>query len=121
MLSPLCFKILGSDPFQLSPSALRFFLRLLADRDLTKYTILSTVQLCELYGLSASSIWSFITELVQVGILEEGPAGRVPRTRHRVQTYRIRPAYLLTPEQLEDYFRETRERQERETMVPILP
>jgi hypothetical protein len=118
MLSPLAFKVL-SDPDRISSTALRFFLRLLADRDLTKYSILSTVQLGNLYGLSSVTLWKFITELVQVGILEEGPVGRIPQTRHRVQTYRIRPAYLLTLENLEEYFRETQERQERETMVPV--
>jgi len=118
MVNTLCFKVL-SDPDRISSPALRFFLRLLADRDLTKYTILSTVQLGNLYGLSSASLWNYITELVQGGILEEGPTGRIPQTRHRVQTYRIRPAYLLTPENLEEYFRETQERQERETMVPV--
>jgi hypothetical protein len=113
MLSLTAMRLL-SDPEMVSHTALRLFLRLCCDYDLARFKVLNTNHLMVDYGLSKPEISKSITQLVALGILERGPLSKRPV---RLNTYRIRPVYLLSPEELALHFQETRERRERETLT----
>lgn len=113
MLSFTAMRLL-SDPEMVSHTALRLFLRLCCDYDLTKFKALNANHLMADYGLSRPEISKSISQLVALGILERGPLSKRPV---RLNTYRIRLVYLLSREELEQHFQETKERRERETLV----
>jgi hypothetical protein len=113
MLSPMCFRILA-DPDKVKVKTLRFFLRIAFDFDLTTYRAISMPNLVALYpDMSRFDISKAVSRLVAVGILEPGPYTR----KGKLNTYRIHSSCLLSPEDLQTFFRETRERAERETLV----
>lgn len=113
MLNITAFRLLA-DPDRVPTVTLRLFLRLVADCDLTKFKVLNVHRLVETYGISRVDAVKSLSALVAIGILEEGPKLKM---RGRFNGYRIRPAYLLSPDDLREFFRENRERQERETMA----
>lgn len=114
MLNVAAFRIL-SDPDRVPTFTLRLFLRLICDCDLTVWRVLNVHRLVEAYSLSRVEVLKSIATLVALGLLEEGPKLK----RGRFNSYRIRPGYLLSPDDLREFFRETAERRERETMQPL--
>lgn len=117
MLNHICLRLI-SDPENITTAELRFFLRLLADVDLTRYRALHMQRLLDTYApMMAESISSAISKLVSLGILEEGPQGKIRGKQMRLNTYRIRPAYLASPASMLEWFRECREREEREVLL----
>lgn len=117
MLNHVCLRLI-SDPDNLMFSELRFFLRLLADYDLSRFRCLHMQRLLANYGMrSEVTITETISKLVSLGILEEGPQGKIRGKREKLNTYRIRPAYLVSPASMLDWFRECREREEREALL----
>lgn len=118
MLNVTAFRLL-SDPERVTTTALRLFLRLCCDYDLTQYRAIVASQLVQSYDLSYPAIFEALSLLVSVGILEEGPVMRRPRSTSLVSTYRVRAAFLLSKEDRKEHYRELRERQERETMIPV--
>lgn len=120
MLNHVCLRII-SDPDRLTTAELRFFLRLLADVDLTRYKALHMQRLVQRYPMSPEAISNAIAKLVSLGILEEGPQGKIRGRKHKLNTYRVRPAYLVSPELMLEWFRECREREEREALLTTNP
>ena len=117
MLNHVCLRLI-SDPDQLIVTELRFFLRLIADYDLSRFRCLHMQHLLANYGMSSEvTISTTISKLVSLGILEEGPQGKIRGKREKLNTYRIRPAYLVSPQSMLDLFRECREREEREALL----
>ncbi len=116
MLSPLALRVIA-EPGRLTPTELRLFLRLLADYDLTRYRALHMQRLVGNYSMAADTISDVIAKLVSLGILEEGPQGKIRGKHQRLNTYRVRPAYLLNPQAMLDWFRECSEREERESLL----
>jgi len=114
MLSFVALRLL-SDPERVAPIAARFFLRLCCDLDLTKFKVIKTRSLMDSYGLNPFAATKALADLVAIGLLEPGPLSTKPV---RQNTYRINPAYLLTREELEQHFSETRRRRERELLTP---
>ena len=113
VLSPTAYKILA-DPDKVPTPAARLFLRLLVDFDLRKYRALNMVHLLYLYGGNRMDMARSVNQLVLIGLLERGPLSRKPR----LNTYRVNPAYLMSPRDLEEHFRETQAVQERLTLLP---
>jgi hypothetical protein len=107
-----------ADPDRVSTHALRFFLRLMVYYDLTRYKVLHMQRLIEHFEIDRIRISDYIAILVAVGILEEGPLGKIRGKKRLLNTYRIRPRMMVTPDQMMDWFRETREREEREALIP---
>ena len=116
MLNHVCLRII-SDSKRLPIGELRFFLKLVVDYDLTRYRCLHMQRLVENYGMEVATISATITTLVSLGILEEGPQGKIRGKVHKLNTYRIRPAYLVSPQSMLDWFQECREREEREALL----
>lgn len=109
----MCFRILA-DPDKVKVKTLRFFLRIAFDFDLTQFRALSMPNLVVQYpDMSRFDIGKAVNRLVAVGILEPGPLTR----KGKLNTYRIHAACLLSPEELHNFFRETWERAERETLI----
>lgn len=113
MLNFAALRIL-SDPLKVPTPAARLFLRLICDLDIRKFRALNAVHLCHLYNAERFEISSAINKLCAIGLLERGPLAKRPR----LNTYRVNPAYLLSPRDLEEHFRETREIQERLSLLP---
>jgi hypothetical protein len=107
-----------ADPERVPTYALRFFLRLMADYDLSRYKVLHMQRMIENFGADKHAIGDAIATLVAVGILEEGPLGKIRGKKRLLSTYRIRPRMMVTPDQMKDWFRESREREEREALIP---
>jgi hypothetical protein len=117
VLNHVCLRLI-SDPEKLSTAELRFFLRLLADFDLSRYRALHMQRLLENYApITVELISNSINKLTSLGILEEGPQGKIRGRPQKLNTYRIRPAYLVSPQSMLDWFREGREREEREALL----
>lgn len=113
MLNFAALRIL-SDPLKVPGPALRIFFKLITDFDIRRFRALNAVHLVHLYKLERHEISNAINKLCAIGLLERGPLARKPR----LNTYRINPAYLLSPRDLEEHFRETREIQERLSLLP---
>lgn len=121
MLSPAAFRLL-SDRTLINKHALRLFLHLVADYDLTRFRALNMQVLTADYKMAPIEVSKGIAVLVRAKIIEAGPEGTLAGLRGQfIATYRIRPAYLLSPESLRAFFQETREREERETLAPKIP
>lgn len=114
MLSFIAYRLL-SDPERVAPVAARFFLRLCCDLDLTRFKVIKTRNLMAAYNLNPFAATKALADLAAIGLLEPGPLSTKPV---RQNTYRINPAYLLTREELEQHFSETRRRRERECLAP---
>jgi len=109
----MCFRILA-DPNKVKVKTLRFFLRIAFDLNLTTFRAVSMPNLVAMYpDMSRFDLSKAVSRLVAVGILEPGPLTR----KGKLNTYRIHSSCLLSPEELQTFFRETRERAERETLV----
>lgn len=115
MLNFTAYRLLA-DPERVAPVAARFFLRLICDLDLTRFKAIKTRNLMDSYGLNPFAATKALADLVAIGLLEPGPLSTKPV---RQNTYRINPAYLLTREELEQHFSETRNRRERESLIPL--
>lgn len=114
MLSPAAFRIL-SDPDKVPTPAARIFMRLLVDFDLTtKYRALNLFHLLHLYGGNRMDLSRAVNQLVLIGLLERGPLSRRPK----LNTYRVNPAYLLSPRDLKAHFQEVQTVQERLSLLP---
>lgn len=117
MLSPLALRVI-SNPDILTSTSLRLFLRLVADLDLRSFRAFHSVRIQEEYRIGRFELIAAVRQMVDVGILEEGPRGSLPGVHEKLATYRIRPAYLLTSQDMEQHYREQQERKERETLAP---
>lgn len=93
--------------------AVRLLLRLMADYDISRYKIIHPQRVGREYGVSDTFITAGLSALVAAGILEIGPKGKIRGKRQLLNTYRIRPAMMLSPKEMLDWFRESREREER--------
>jgi hypothetical protein len=120
MISPTCLQILG-DSERVPNNVLRFFVRLMATYDLSRFKILHMQRLMETFAMNSDTIAECIATLVAVGILEEGPLAKIRGRQRLLSTYRIRPRMMVSPEEMKDWFREAREREEREALVPAVP
>jgi len=120
MLSPIALRILG-DSERVTNTTLRFFIRLLATYEMSRFKVLHMHRLIENVGMQYETISACIATLVAVGLLEEGPQGKIRGKGTPLNTYRIRPAMLVSPEEMLDWFRECREREEREALIPGAP
>jgi hypothetical protein len=113
MLSFAALRIL-SDPDKVPTPAARLFLRLLVDFDLRLLRSLSVSNLLQFYGGTRVEMNRNLRQLVAIGLLERGPVGR----KLRLDTYRVNPTYLLSPNDLEQHFRDTQSVQERLRILP---
>ena len=121
MLNPAAFRLL-SDRSRVNKHALRLFLHLVADYDLTAFRALNMQILTAEYGMAPIEVSKGCAALVRAGILEAGPQATLAGLRGQfIATYRIRSGYLLSAEELKTFFRETREREQREALMPMLP
>jgi len=120
MLSPTALRILA-DPDRVPNNVLRFFVRLMATYDLTRFKILHMQRLIENFEMDPVNLSNCIATLVAVGILEEGPLAKIRGKSRLLSTYRIRPRMMVSPDEMLDWFRETREREEREALAPYAP
>lgn len=68
-------------------------------------------------NMEAETISEAIAKLVSMGILEEGPQGKIRGKVQKLNTYRVRPVYLVSPQSMLDWFKECREREEREALL----
>lgn len=112
MLNTAAFRLLA-DPDRVPTFTLRLFLRLIVDVDLTVWRVLNVHRLVETYSLSRVEVLKSIATLTALGLLEEGPKLKL---RGRQNSYRIRPGYLLSPDDIREFFRQMAQRRERETM-----
>ncbi len=116
MLNHVCLRLISSAE-NLSIAELRFFLRLVSNYDLSRFRALHMQRLVSNHDMHAETISTTISKLVSLGILEEGPQGKIRGKVHKLSTYRIRPAYLVSPQSMLEWFAECREREERESLL----
>jgi len=102
------------------PRVIRLALRLIRDFELTRFRVIEVHKLWDRYGQGDSSkdftLFSFET-LVKMGFIEHGPTARRSGNRFQ-QTYRIRPAFLMSPKDLKEFFAERQAEEERESIAP---
>jgi hypothetical protein len=117
MLTPSACRLMSSSD-KVPTAALRLFLWLLSEFDLSVYRALSSRKILELYPMPQLEFYRSMSDLVSIGLLEEGPMKRNPHEKLPVTAYRVGLGFLLSPEAMENHFRECDEREQRATLAP---
>ncbi len=115
VLNLQAYRIL-SDVDRVKNNSVRFLFWLMTAYDLVSgFKALSLPAiLAERPDLQAYQVKHYVGHLVACGILEQGPLTRT----WALNTYRINPAMLLSADDLREFFRETKARAERESLLP---
>lgn len=111
MLNELCFQVLA-DRAAVPDQALRFFLQLMRDYDLSKYRQMSLRLLARRYKLTQREVRLFLATLTESVLEATGPMGATGRL-----PVRIAPQYLLRGSDLENWLAEVKALDERRTLV----
>ena len=97
MLNYQALVILG-DADLVSPDALRLFIRLMRDYDLSRYKAIPLKTIREYYRLNRLEAIQLLADLTSRGLLELGPKlGKSP-------SYRVGRKFLLSPEDQKAWF-----------------
>ena len=97
MINYQAFQILG-DADLVSPDALRLFIRLMRDYDLSRYKAIPLKTIRGYYRLNRLAAIQLLADLTSRGLLELGPKlGKSP-------TYRVGRKFLLSPEDQKAWF-----------------
>jgi hypothetical protein len=116
VLSTLAYRTLSRQDID-SP-AVRLFMHLVAEYDLTTFRSLSPTLISQSIGMYDVTVTEHLNNLVTAGLLELGPASKRSPDGLRRPTYRLRPAMLMVPSDLEKLFWGQRAARERESAAP---
>jgi len=118
MLNLVAYRKL-SNPDYMPEVALRMFLQMLCDFELSHFRAISLHRLVELYGFNEERQARRLNLLLDLGLLETGSMvpdeveGKIVETR----TYRVPERLLLTKQDLAYWDRDIRHRRERERLL----
>jgi hypothetical protein len=122
MLNLVAYRKL-SNPDYMPEVALRMFMSMLCDFELSHFRAISLHRLVELYGFNEKRQARRLNLLLDLGLLETGSMvvdeveGKIVETR----TYRVPERLLLTKEDLMYWDRDIRHRRGREQLLAVAP
>ena len=120
MLNLSCIRTLANRQL-ISDYALRTFLRLFGDYDLTHWCVITAGILRRRYKIPLRDAARILNSLIRTGLLIPGPPTRAAwgtRKATTVPTYRVDPVYLLSKPDMIRWFQDIEDQRQREGIFP---